>query len=85
MNRLSKSMLDVLKKSFNKELDSNKDGFLDRVRLFSIWEVRMGIFCSFIEDESDHFIETRGLVCHIFELAEIKKNATSKKQENIIW
>ena len=45
----------------------------------------MGIFCSFIEDESDHFIETRGLVCHIFELAEIKKNVTSKKQENIIW
>lgn len=46
----------------------------------------MGIFCSFIEDESDHFIETRGLVCHIFELSEIKKkNATSKKQENIIW
>lgn len=36
MNRLSKSILDVLKKSFNKELDSNKDGFLDRVRLFSI-------------------------------------------------
>lgn len=40
---------------------------------------------SVLEDESDHFIETRGLVCHIFELSEIKKNATSKKQENIIW
>lgn len=36
MNRLSKSKLDVLKKSFNKELDLNKDGFLDKVRLFSI-------------------------------------------------
>lgn len=45
----------------------------------------MGIFCSFIEDESDHFIETRALVCHIFEPSDIKKNATSKKQENIIW
>ena len=45
----------------------------------------MGIFCSFIEDEPDHFIERRGLVCHIFELSEIKRNATSKKRENIIW
>lgn len=39
----------------------------------------MGIFCSFIEDESDHFIETRGLVCHIFELSEIKKKCNLKK------
>lgn len=45
----------------------------------------MGIFCSFIEDESDHFIETRGLVCHIFELSEIKKKCNLKKARNIIW
>lgn len=41
----------------------------------------MGIFCSFIEDESDHFIETRGLVCHIFELAEIKKMQLQKSKK----
>lgn len=41
----------------------------------------MGIFCSFIEDESDHFIETRGLVCHIFELAEIKKMQPQKSKK----
>lgn len=41
----------------------------------------MGIFCSFIEDESDHFIETRGLVCHIFELSEIKKMQPQKSKK----
>lgn len=41
----------------------------------------MGIFCSFIEDESDHFIETRGLVCHIFKLAEIKKMQPQKSKK----
>lgn len=41
----------------------------------------MGIFCSFIEDESDHFIETRGLVYHIFELAEIKKMQPQKSKK----
>lgn len=43
----------------------------------------MGIFCSFIEDESDHFIETRGLVCHIFELSEIKKKTQPQKSKKI--
>lgn len=44
VNRLSKSKLDVLKKSFNKELDLNKDGFLDRN------EIREWIFPGAHED-----------------------------------
>lgn len=39
----------------------------------------MGIFCFFIEDELDYFIEIRGFVCYIFELFEIKKNVILKK------